>query len=68
MIKITKGSKVLRFKVGRTEILPLHPSEKKMADLLSHLGPPRMTVITCLWSKSKGKYVSLLVKHAKMVS
>jgi LPXTG-site transpeptidase (sortase) family protein len=68
MVKITKPSKTLRYKVGKTEFLPLHPSEKKKAELLSHLGHSRLTLITCLWSKSKGKYVKLIVKHGKLVS
>jgi len=68
VIKIDMGGKVIRFKVGRTEYLPLHPSEKKMAELLSHIGRPRMTVVTCLWNKSKQKYDKLVVKHAPMIS
>jgi len=37
---------------------PLHLSERAMAKLLSHLGSPRATMTTCLWSKKQGKYVS----------
>lgn len=64
VITIDKGKNAVRFKVTRTERLALHPSEKKMAQLFSHLGRARMTVVTCLWSNSKGRYVNLLVKHA----
>ena len=67
VIKVAKAGKVIRFKVVRTERAPLDLSEKKMAKLLSHLGRARMSVTTCLWSESKGKYVARLIVYAKKI-
>ena len=67
MIKVAKAGKTIRFKVRKTERASLHLSEKKMATLLSRLGAPRMTVTTCLWSKSKGEYVARLIVYAKKI-
>ena len=65
VIIVDKGGSAVRFKVRKTEHAPLKLSEKKMAKLLSHLGPSRMAATTCLWSKSKGKYVARLIVYGK---
>lgn len=53
------GAKTVTCKVKKVvRNAPLHLSEREMAKLLSHLGPPRATITTCLWSKKQDKYVS----------
>lgn len=59
LVKITMGSKTVTCKVKKVvRNAPLYLSERAMAKLLSHLGPPRATLTTCLWSTKQGKYVS----------
>lgn len=67
VINVDKGGVVVRFKVTKMERAPLKLTEKKMAALLSHLGPARMAATTCLWNPSKGKYTSRLIVYGKMV-
>lgn len=59
LVKITMGDTTVTCQVKRVvRNAPLHLSERAMAKFLSHLGPPRAVLTTCLWSNKQGKYVS----------
>lgn len=68
LIKVDMGNRVVTFKVRRVVLhARLNLSERAMAKLLSHLGTPRLTATTCLWSKAKHRYVSRVLVTATLV-